>query len=145
MSKTSIIVSLVCFAAAGFLCFRELQFLSKAETAMGTVKTIYTDWVPDHGGHTSYCSLIEFTTKMGETVVYNPQLCSDQPLHQIGEQLKIYYDPLNPEFAKLDSFQRKYFGTLVLGGYAMAILLMNPFDSMVKYFLKIKSKRRIAK
>ncbi len=37
--KDIIIISWICFVVAGFLYYREWQFLNRAETAIGVVKT----------------------------------------------------------------------------------------------------------
>ncbi|MDX1379382.1 MAG: DUF3592 domain-containing protein [Anaerolineales bacterium] len=140
ISKVSIFISLICFAVAGFLYIRELQFLSRAETVSGRVKTFQLSDNVD-GGMT-YCPLIEFTTDRGETVVFNTLVCSNPAPYEPGEEVTIFYDPLDPTNAQVDEFWSKYTGPFAIGVSGLVILLVAWIQARVSFFVqKITGKR----
>jgi hypothetical protein len=134
ISKTYIFISLIFFAAAGFLLYREVQFLSRAETVMGTVKTFEIPNAPEGG--TSYCPLIEYTTQSGETFLFNTLICSNPAAYEPGQQVQVFYDPQDPANRRADSLLGKYpwtLGAVVLG---LFIVLVGLIDSRVRSFIQ---------
>ena len=136
------ILGLISFAAAGYLYVREIQFLSRAESVMGTVKTLETAETDDGG--TSYCPLIEFTTLSGQLTIYNPLVCGDPPPYEVGEQVKVFYDPQPFGSIQVDNFWSKYVWSFTAGMVGMAFLLVNLIDSKVRNFIqKLKNGRSV--
>ena len=115
---------------AGFLLYRESQFLNQAETVTGTVKTFQIPDSIDSG--TSYCPLIEYTTQRGETFLFNTLICSNPAPYEPGQQVQVFYDPQDPENRRVDSFLGKYPWTLGAVFLGLVILLIGVIDSVIK-------------
>ncbi|HEY2982253.1 MAG TPA: DUF3592 domain-containing protein, partial [Anaerolineales bacterium] len=86
-------IGLVMLAIAGMLYFREQSFLQRAETATGTV-TDFNMSSSSEGG-SSYCPVIEFSTRDGQPVRYYGNVCSAPPAFDLGDQVEVLYDPDN--------------------------------------------------
>ena len=137
----SIFVILLCFAAAGVLFFLELRFLSQAETVTGVVKTFRLS-EGSEGGST-YCPLIEFITKEGETITFDTRMCSSKKPYEAGEAVKVFYDPQNPQKAQVDDFWSKYLLTTIAFVLGVVFTLFTLLEFVVNSFVK-RLRERIA-
>jgi len=117
--------------AAGYLYYRELQFLDKAESVTGFVKTYRISEDSESGG-SSYCPLIEFTTKSGQTVTLDTHVCSDPAPREIGEQVTVLYDPDNIEKHQTDDFWGKYIWPFAAAAIGVFFILLELFNVGVR-------------
>ena len=85
-------------------------FIRQAETATGVV----TDLIPVGRLGKGYYPQVQFTTLAGEEITYQPLSSQNPPAFAIGEQVTVYYDPANPERAKLDWFVNLWLGPMLL-------------------------------
>ena len=127
LSKFTIFLSLICFIAAGYLYYRELQFLDKTESVAGVVKTYRISEDIESGG-SSYCPLIEFTTKSGQTVTLDTHICSDPAPREVGEQVMVLYDPDNIEKHQTDDFWGKYVWPFAAAGVGVFFIPLELFN-----------------
>lgn len=124
---------MLCFVAAGVLLYREVQFLNKAESVTGTVKTFRISEDVESGG-TSYCPLIEYTTQRGETFLFNTLICSSPAPYEAGEQVTVFYDPQDPEHRQVDSFWGKYIWPFVAVAFGVAVIILELINAGIKSF-----------
>lgn len=106
-------VGLILLAVGAYLYFREVTFLKGAQQVTGRVTNLYFSENTDNNGG-AYCPSVEFTTKAGQTVSYDSNVCSDPPAYQVGQQVKIYYDPQKPQDAQLTGLWGQYAAVLIL-------------------------------
>jgi len=124
---------LLCFVAAGYLLYREVQFLNQAESVTGTVKTFRLSENTESGG-TSYCPLIEYTAKSGETFLFNTLICSSPAPYEPGEQVTVFYEPGNPENRQVDSFWGKYIWPFTAAIFGLGIIILELIFSVIRSF-----------
>ncbi len=105
-------VGLILLAVGAYLYFREAAFLGRAQQATGRVTDLYYSSDSDGGG--SYCPSVEFTTRAGQTVSYDSNVCSDPPAYQVGQQVRILYDPQHPQDAQLTGLWGQYAAVIIL-------------------------------
>jgi hypothetical protein len=73
----------------------EHTFLAGAETATGTVTRSQVD---SSGNAIEFCPVVEFTTRAGQPVAFENDICKSHPGEvQIGQKVQVYYDPQNPK------------------------------------------------
>jgi hypothetical protein len=114
-------IGVILLAIAGIIYVRERAFLSRAQTAMGTVVDL--DLSSDSDGASSFCPVIEFTTEAGEPVRYYGNVCSNPPDYNVGEQVEVLYDPQDITHVQINSFWSQYTGVLVLSCIGLPFLL----------------------
>jgi len=105
-------IGLILLAFAGVSYMREADFLGRAESASGQVVDFNLSSSTEGGS--SYCPVIDFTTKDGQPVKYFANVCSSPPSYDIGEEVQVLYDPEDPKKVQMDGFWSKYVGTFVL-------------------------------
>jgi len=129
-------VGSIALALASTLGIERAVFFSKAETTTGTVVELRVN-----SGSWSYRSrrgeypIVEFAPKTG-----TPRRCegvsSSPPLYRVGERVQVYYDPEDPEDARIDSFLELWLLLVVSGGIAALAL---PVGALV---LVLRARRR---
>ena len=106
---------------AGWLYFREQAFLNRAETVTGTVSGFETSESDDS---TTYCPVIGFRTRGGESVQYRANVCSSPPSFDVGEKVEVVYDPENIKHVQMNGFWSKYVGVFVLAVIGLPFFLL---------------------
>jgi len=114
-------VGALLLAIAAFLYFREQAFLASGETVTGTVSTFE---VSNSDDSTTYCPVITFRTKRGESVEYHANVCSSPPSHDVGEKVEVVYDPENIKHVQMNGFWSKYVGVFVLAVIGLPFFLL---------------------
>ena len=115
-------IGAILLAIAGLVYFREASFLNRAESATGTVTDL--DLSSSNDGGSTYCPIIEFTTKAGEPVRYHANTCSSPPSYDIGEQVDVVYDPQDIRHVQMKSFWSQYTGVVVLSCIGLPFFLL---------------------
>jgi hypothetical protein len=106
----------------GLVFYNEQKFLETAEVVNGTVTDYNLSSSTDGGS--SYCPVIEFTTKKGEPVKYYANVCSSPPSYDIGEQVEVLYDPADIRNVQMNGFWSKYTGVIVLSCIGLPFFLL---------------------
>ena len=68
---------------------------------------------------TTYAAQVRFTTKDGSTVTFQEGFSSNPAAHQVGDKVKVLYDPSNYQNARVDDFMNTWFLPLLLGGMGL--------------------------
>lgn len=113
-----------------------ISFRMGAERVTGTVSEVELRHYSDGN---SYCPIISFTTRLGQSYTHRSDVCSWPPSFERGDEAIIYYDPANPNRSQLDSFLGVWFIPvlfgfmgLIFGGVGYFIL----FPNFVAQFFK---------
>lgn len=101
------LVGLGLMAAAGVTYTQSAYFVSRARLTTGTVVSLFAS-VDTDTNSTYYCPQISFTTTTGQTVNFGADTCSAPPAYQVGDLVNLYYDPQNPQNARMKSFGAQY-------------------------------------
>lgn len=103
----------LCLLGGSFYHYQERQaFLEKAESTQGTV----IELIPTKSKNsTSYYSLVEFTTKTGEKIRFSSSISTNPPTYDVGENVEVLYDPLDPKRADINGFFSLYLMPLIFG------------------------------
>lgn len=106
-----------------------ISFRMGADMATGTVSE---NELRHYSDGNSYCPIVDFTTRLGQTYSHHSDVCSWPPSFEVGQKVTIYYDPANPNNSQLDSFLGVWFIPvlftfmgLVFGGIGYFILFPN--------------------
>lgn len=110
-------ISLVLLLAAAVWAGSNAMFIKKAVPVTGTV----IDLVEQGRGVTP---LIRFDNTTGEQFRFKPHSSQSPSPYVIGDQVNVYYDPVNPAHSKLDSFVGLWFGPLMLGIAGLVNLIL---------------------
>jgi len=79
------------------------------------------------GGCCVYSPVIEFVAG-GQTFTFESGNASDPPAYDVGEEVRVLYDPANPETAQIDSFfERWVFPIIIIPAMILAALIVNFF------------------
>jgi hypothetical protein len=115
----SVLVGLAFFLVGGyFVHHNNLDvFVLKSGVAAGCVieneKVRRTDR-QEGFSHTSYRAIIEFPDQAGHLVRYRDWISFNPASFYVGQTVRIFYDPQNPEHAMVDRGPRNYFVPLVI-------------------------------
>ena len=121
-----------------FLVVNEQLFLGNVEKTTGRVTGF--DVSTDSDGGDSYCPVVEFTTRAGQTVSYDSNFCSAPPAYSVGQQVNMIYDPRNPKNAQLQGFFEAYTAPLVVGGLGFLFFGIAVFGTVFSLFQKNRGK-----
>jgi hypothetical protein len=68
---------------------------------------------------TTYAAQVRFTAQDGSTVTFKEGFSANPPAHQVGDKVKVLYEPGNPQNARVDDFMNGWFLPLLLGGMGL--------------------------
>jgi hypothetical protein len=118
------VIGAALLALGGYAYSREVEFLSRAETATAVV----TKYSVRRGGEgESYCPIFVFTRSDGLTVVHYGDACASSPAYEIGQRVEVLYDPLEDRGVQLNDFWSKYKDILRLFGVGLPVFLIGLF------------------
>ena len=86
----------------------------------------------DPGSGDVYCPTVEFTTASGKTVQFDSAFGTMPASHKVGQTVKVFYDPENPESAEIDSGLTKWlapgcFLAFAVGAFFFSIVFLGLF------------------
>lgn len=97
------------------------QFITHSSMATGRL----VDYVVDNNDDgTFYKPVVRFTTVDGQEIEYHSSTGSTFKPQRIGTEVRIHYDPANPQHAAIDSVLDVWFGPIILiviGAFFIAI------------------------
>jgi hypothetical protein len=99
-------IGLVMLAVALVIGGLAISFRMGAERVTGTVSEVELRHYSDGN---SYCPIVQYNTRLGQTYSHNSDVCSWPPSFEVGQLVTIYYDPANPSNSQLDSFMGVWF------------------------------------
>ena len=125
-----LVVGLVILLGGGWFIHRNHldQFLLKSSVAEGQVVENQRVDSYRHGSWSgsSYRAVVHFADHSGEIVKVQDWVSFKPPAFWVGQRVKIFYDPKNPQYAMIDRGPKNYLllaivcvfgGLMVLGGF----------------------------
>ena len=104
-----------------FLLIRTRLFLSRAQTAKGTViEMVYRRSSSSNGGGGGgYAPVYQFVTSDGQSIVKADSISSNPPRFQVGQEIDVLYESGNPQKARINKWMNLYFVPVLLGGMGL--------------------------
>jgi hypothetical protein len=96
------LIGIGCLIGAIVAFVKQRRQRGEAVTTTGVV-TGLTKRVMNPGSAAVYCPTVEFTALSGERISFESAFGSMPAAYQVGQAVKIYYDPKNPAKAEVDS------------------------------------------
>jgi hypothetical protein len=113
-----------------------VSFRMGAERVTGTV---IENELRHYSDGNSYCPIVQFNTRLGQSYTHRSDVCSWPPSFDVGQQVTIYYDPASPNNSQLDSFMGVWFIPAlftfmgaIFGGVGYFILFPNMLGQIFK-------------
>jgi len=108
-----VILGGILVALALFFLMRVRRFLAGANEARGqVVQMVYRSGSDDGGG---YSAVYQFKTLDGQTIMKQDSLSSNPPRFKVGQDIKVLYEPGNPNKAYINNWMSLYFLPGLLG------------------------------
>ena len=102
------------------------QLQTNGVTTPGTVVRL-NEQSDAEGGCCTYVPVVDFEVN-DQVYTFEGDNASDPPAYQVGEQVNVRYDPLNPNTAQIDSFfERWIFPILIIPAMILAAAILNFF------------------
>lgn len=104
--------------------YRLFTFNASAIKTTGVVEDLIAK-TSTSDGHTSttYSPKVAYTDKQNDKHEYVPNFSSSPAGYEIGEQVKINYDPQDPDKAQLDGLS-EYIGVFIMGGLGLVFTVV---------------------
>lgn len=128
------IIGLILLGGALYLYQDKQAFLEKSEVAQGTVVELLST---KSKNSISYRPVVQFITKVGEKIKFSSSVGSNPASYNVGENVEVLYDPINPNKAEINGFSSLYLAPLILGVIGTAFFLIG-FMSIRFGYLKQK-------
>jgi hypothetical protein len=112
------------------------RFLAKAAVATGVV--VDTAMVVDQDDEVAYYPVVEFTTAREQVVRFEADEATPDPDQQLGAAVRILYDPVNPQDARLDTFMSRWGLSIVMGMLGLGFVAVPAFF----FLLVVRQKQR---
>ncbi|MFM9842727.1 MAG: DUF3592 domain-containing protein [Dongiaceae bacterium] len=114
-----LLVGIGLLAAAVYCFVATWQFIGGAVTADGVVVALEERWDSDHSDYTYY-PRVAFETEDRRKFEFTSDTGSRPAAFDIGEPVRVLFDPARPGAARIDSFLQLWLLPLVLGGIGTA-------------------------
>jgi hypothetical protein len=95
-----------------FFAFTDTRsFISRAVEAEGQVIGLDRSRSSSGSGSssTTYRPVVEFTSATGKRIEFTSNVGSNPPSHRVGESVRVLYDPVDPDSARIKSFFQLWF------------------------------------
>lgn len=137
---TFLLVDLIFLGVGIYLTYDAYKFTHTARTAVGIVTAIpfHSSSDGDSGG--VYYPVIEFTADNGQAVEYHSTSGSNPPEFRVGEKVNIFYDPADPQNAKIDSFLDLWFIGVIFSGIGLVGVIIGSVILLLQ-FKKSRNKK----
>jgi hypothetical protein len=126
-----LIIAGVLFAVfGGYISRRQLLLRRKGQRVTGTVTGIDRQWNQggrDNAGGYTYSPVLSFQTLAGQQIETKSATGGSSPGAEVGQQVRVLYDPANPSTAELDTFSAQATALLVpllCAGAGVAVIIV---------------------
>ena len=97
--------------------------VAEAEVVENRAKQVYPGTGSRTLPYTSYQAVVRFTDQQGQTVTYADKFGFSRPSFMVGQKVRIFYDPQNPQRAMIDRGPKNYVIPFVCGVFGGLMIL----------------------
>lgn len=116
-----------------------LWFRSNAQAVEGTV---VAEILTPYSDGNSYCPVISYTTRNGQRLEHHSNICSWPAAYEVGDKVRIYYDPINPTRVQLNNFFGTWFFPSLFGFLGLVFSLSGAGMLAPDYLITILNRFR---
>lgn len=119
-------IGVVMLTVAAVICYNTKKFDASAVKTTGTVVDLVervSSSSSNNRRSTTFSPVITYNDSKGGKHRYIPSFSSNPPGYTIGESVGIYYDPTNPDEAKIEGWG-EYIGAMIAGGLGLVFSLI---------------------
>jgi hypothetical protein len=138
---------LLSFLAIGFLIGavvtyvkQRQKFAERASTTGVVLSLEMRSNTASQNGGVMYCPVVEFKTIQGEMIQFQSEFGTMPAGHQVGQTVKVSYNPLDPQKAEIDSTINRTINSLVFGFMGLILLCMGLFFLVIGTFVTLSMK-----
>lgn len=99
------------------------EFLGNAVSANGVVIDLEEHWDSDDSSYTYY-PRVRFQTEGGQAYEFTGDVGSSPAAFDVGEEVRVLFDPADPSGARIDSFMQLWFVSVILGGLGLVFSIV---------------------
>ncbi|MET3371069.1 hypothetical protein ABIC89_000102 [Variovorax boronicumulans] len=100
------------------------KFIASAGKAQGEVIALQSAGSSSRSNSPTWRPLVRFTLPSGAIVEFSPSSSSNPPAYDKGEVVGVFFNPANPQDARLDGFFDLWGGAAIVGGLGAIFLAM---------------------
>ena len=130
-------IGLGLLAGSVFLYSNTAGFVARAATAEGKVIDLVRNR-SSSGSSSTYRPVVEFTTPTGLRVEFTSGVGSSPPAYGVGESVRVLYDRMDPQKARIKSFFSLWFGFLIV----LALGLIFAVVGLGMILVPVRARRR---
>jgi len=112
---------------------KNVSFIISSQKAHGVVTDMIKPYNTSGSKHVTSAPVVEFTLKNQRSVTFTSDVSTHPPAYKVGEKVEVYYNPSNPQKAKINSFGDLWFFSFV---FACASCLLVGIGVGLKYYLR---------
>ncbi|RSZ37130.1 MULTISPECIES: DUF3592 domain-containing protein [unclassified Variovorax] len=117
-------VGIVLCAVAWLLHHNTTSFIESASRTQGEVVRLLHVESSERNESGTWKPLVRFNAPSGEIIEFAPSSSSSPPAYEVGETVDVFFDPRNPQEARLDGFFSLWGGAAITGGLGAVFLLV---------------------
>jgi hypothetical protein len=120
---------------------RQRQRFAKQTSTTGIVLSLLTrSNSQSQSGGVIYCPIVEYTTAQGEMIQFESEFGTMPASHQVGQLVKVSYNPLDPQHAEIDSTMSRGVNSLILGFMGVVMLCIGSSFLLIGTFVTLIQK-----
>ena len=118
-------IGLLMCVFAGWLQHSTATFVASASRTQGeVVKLLYVESSHHDSSGGTWRPLVRFKAPAGQIIEFTPSSSSSPPAYQAGESVEVFFNPSNPQDARLNGFFALWGGAAITGGLGLVFLLV---------------------
>lgn len=117
-------VAVVLCGVAWLLHHDTSSFIASASRTQGEVMRLLYVESSKRNESGTWKPLVSFKAPSGEIIEFAPSSSSSPPSYEVGETVNVFFDPENPQDARLDGFFSLWGGATITGGLGLVFLLL---------------------
>lgn len=116
------LVGVLMLVGAGLLYQNTTKFIASASRAQGEVIDLLRVESSRRNSSDTWRPMVHFKLPSGEIVEFTPSSSSSPPAYDKGEIVGVFFNPSNPQDARLDGFFDLWGGAAIAGGLGAVFL-----------------------
>jgi hypothetical protein len=121
-----LVATFIFFGIGTFLGYQRYQFFSqnKATTEGKVIQNVEKKRKKGYKTKISYSPIFQFSTPEGQTYTIASDLATNPAQYEVGEQVKLYYNPAKPDEARPYSWIDSWLIPLVFIGFGILLFVI---------------------